>query len=102
MEAIFGTDPIMSKEGEVKVCDTLTTPKIIGLYFSMHDCAPCQDFTPLFAELYNEFNADGKVMEVVFCSGDKTPAEYDMYYAQQPWLALPKGDRRLGDIAKKF
>ena len=41
-------------------------------------------------------------MEVIFFSGDKTQAEYDMYYAEMPWLALPKGDPRLAVVAKKY
>lgn len=68
----------------------------------MHNCPPCRAFTPVFAELYNEINADGKVMEVVFCSGDKTQEEYDMYFGEQPWVALPRGDSRLMNLAKKF
>ena len=46
--------------------------KLLGLYFSMHDCPPCREFTPIFAELYNEVNENVKVMEVIFFSGDKT------------------------------
>ena len=72
MEALFGTDPIITKEGNQTAKEVFAEPKLIALYFTMHDCAPCLEFTPIFAELYNETNADGKVMEVVFCSADKT------------------------------
>ena len=68
----------------------------------MHNCPPCQEFTPIFADLYNETNADGKQFEVIFFSGDKTQEEYDKYYADMPWLALPRGDKRLPPIAKKL
>jgi len=30
--------------------------KLLGLYFSMHTCPPCREFTPLLAEIYNEVN----------------------------------------------
>ena len=30
--------------------------KILMLYFSMHTCPPCREFTPLLIELYNEYN----------------------------------------------
>ena len=30
--------------------------KFVALYFSMHDCPPCQAFTPVFSELYREVN----------------------------------------------
>ena len=41
-------------------------------------------------------------MEVIFLSGDKTQKEYDEYYGEMPWLALPKGDTRLPALAKKY
>ena len=68
----------------------------------MHDCAPCQQFTPVFTELYNEVNVDEKVIEVVYLSGDKTQAEYDDYYGKMPWLALPRGDPRIRNLAQKY
>lgn len=102
MEELFGTEPILSKKGEVKPVDALKDAKIVGIYFSMHNCPPCREFTPLFAELYNEINSDSKQMEVVFVSGDKTQEEFTMYYGEMPWLALPRGDARLPNLAKKF
>ena len=77
VEQFFDNGNLVSKTGEVHVTDALKDAKLIGLYFSMHDCAPCQQFTPVFAELYNELNVDEKVIEVVYLSGDKTQAEYD-------------------------
>ena len=44
--------------------------KLLMLYFSMHNCPPCREFTPLLVELYNEHNESEKVIEVVFFSGD--------------------------------
>ena len=102
MEELFGTTPLKTKSGEISPQDAFSGVKLIGVYFSMHNCPPCRAFTPVFAELYNEINADGKVMEVVFCSGDKTQEEYDMYFGEQPWVALPRGDSRLMNLAKKF
>lgn len=103
MEEIFGTDPIITKAGgEVLPNEAFTGAKFVCIYFSMHNCPPCREFTPIFAELYNETNADGKQFEVVFVSGDRTQEEYDKYYAEMPWLALPRGDKRTATIAKKF
>jgi len=39
---------------------------------------------------------------VVFVSGDKTQEEYEKYYDEMPWLALPFKDARLATLAKKF
>lgn len=102
IEELFGVDPILSKGGNTTAPEVCKDAKLIGLYFSMHNCPPCREFTPIFAELYNEINADGKVMEVIFLSGDKTQQEFDTYYGEMPWYALPKGDARLANIAKKY
>ena len=63
-------------ESSIKVKEVLEpTVKLIFLYFSMHDCAPCLEFTPLLADLYKE-QTPNKLFEVVFFSGDKTITEY--------------------------
>ena len=71
----------MFSDGESKVGGTATNvgqaidgnadAKLLFLYFSMHNCPPCREFTPLLVELYNEHNENGKVVEVVFMSGDQ-------------------------------
>ena len=102
MEELFGTAPLLSKNGEVSPADGLKDAKFVCVYFSMHNCPPCREFTPIFADLYKEINESGKVFEVVFVSGDKTQEEFELYYGEMPWLALPRGDSRLPPIAKKF
>ena len=102
VEELFGTANITSKSGPVNPVEAFKNAKLIGIYFSMHNCPPCRMFTPLFADIYNEVNSSEKVLEVIFLSGDKTQEEYDEYYGEMPWLALPKGDARLGPIAKKY
>ena len=39
---------------------------------------------------------------MVFLSGDKTQEEYDEYYGEMPWVALPKGADQLRPLAEKF
>ncbi len=102
VEELFGTTPVTSKAGPVNPVEAFKGAKLIAIYFSMHNCPPCRQFTPVFAELYKEINESEKVIEVIFLSGDKTQEEYDEYYGEMPWLALPKGDSRLPPIAKKF
>jgi len=69
----------------------------------MHNCPPCRECTALLGALYEEVNENEKVLEVVFCSGDKTDEEFDAYYAEMPWLALPRGKKKImGANAKKF
>ena len=76
--------------------------KVLGLYFSMHNCPPCREFTPILAELYNEVNESDKVFEVVFFSCDQTPEQYKEYFGEMPWLALPHADKRVRATAKTF
>lgn len=69
----------------------------------MHNCPPCREFTPLLAALYEEINEDEPVLEVIFFSGDKTEEEFDKYFAEMPWYALPREDKKIMmDNAKKF
>lgn len=102
-EELFGTAELVSKTGKVAPATAFADAKIVGIYFSMHNCPPCRQFTPVFAELYNEMLAAGdKSLAVVFCSGDKDEATYNEYYGEMPWEALPFKDPRMATLAKKF
>lgn len=70
MSNVKDTDP--SKQ--ITFGDMLTKekPKLLAIYYSMHNCPPCREFTPLLASLYEEINEDEKVMEIIFFSGDKS------------------------------
>jgi nucleoredoxin len=100
-EDLFGTAELLSKSGPILPSKAFESAKIVGIYFSMHNCPPCRQFTPVFAELYNELAGD-KTLEVVFCSGDKDVETYNEYYGEMPWLALPFKDARMASLAKKF
>ena len=76
--------------------------KLIMIYFSMHNCPPCREFTPLLVELYNEINESQKQIEIVFFSGDQDQNLYNEYFGEQPWLALPFKDPRMKAAAKHF
>lgn len=104
VEELFGTDGITSKAGgKVSPKEAFDKAKIVGIYFSMHTCPPCRQFTPIFAELYKEMHDSGNTdLAVIFCSGDKTEELYNEYYEEQPWHALPFKDPRLAQLAKKF
>lgn len=62
VEELLGTEPINSKNGPVNPIEAVQGYKLIAFYCSMHTCPPCREFTPIFAELYNELNADDKVI----------------------------------------
>lgn len=77
-----------SKNGEVGK-DSLAG-KHIALYFSAHWCPPCRKFTPVLIETYNAIKAKNPdQFEVIFVSSDNAESEFDEYFGEMPWLALP-------------
>jgi len=75
----------------------------VGLYFSAHWCPPCRGFTPKLAELYKAYKAKGLKFEIVFVSSDKDQSQFDDYFGEQPWLALPFDNRQAkAALSKKF
>ena len=79
---------LTGKAGSVQTSSV--SAEYVGIYFSAHWCGPCRSFTPKLAEFYNKFTKEspGK-LEIVFVSSDGTDAEFNSYYAEMPWLALP-------------
>lgn len=42
-------------------------------------------------------------MEIIFFSGDKTEEEFNNYFGDMPWLALPRDQRKIMmENAKRF
>ena len=105
-----GSDAVLLSDGTAKVGGTPTTVgqgftaenKIVMFYFSMHNCPPCREFTPLLVELYNDTNENRKQLECVFLSGDQDQNLYNEYFGEMPWLALPFKDERMKPAAKHF
>lgn len=87
MEGILG-QTLLSKSGPVPTSSLLSADLIL-LYFSAHWCPPCRGFTPKLAQFYNEVNASGHQIAVVFVSCDNSPAEFQGYYNEMPWLSVP-------------
>ncbi len=75
---------------------------LIAIYFSAHWCPPCKGFTPLFAEMYTKWRMEGKKFEVIFISLDNDETQFNTYYEVQPWLAVPYGEERVGNMLKLF
>mmetsp|Transcript_27818 Transcript_27818/g.64574 ORF Transcript_27818/g.64574 Transcript_27818/m.64574 type:complete len:427 (+) Transcript_27818:92-1372(+) len=63
--------------------------KIVGLYFSAHWCPPCRRFTPTLISLYNKLKDRNTNFELVFCSLDRSPDQYNEYTATMPWKCIP-------------
>ena len=62
MTSILGSSSDLLVKGVGKDQKTFTvgelepSAKLLMLYFSMHSCPPCREFTPLLIELYNDLN----------------------------------------------
>jgi len=76
---------------------------VIGLYFSAHWCPPCRGYTPKLAEKYNELKKDGKKIEIIFVSSDRSEKDAMAYYESHPWLLLDYSDRDMKSaLSAKF
>ena len=111
VKALLGASTDSLKEGGDKTKGgSLTTVgdvlkddlKVLMFYFSMHNCPPCREFTPLLAELYKDENESERNMEVIFFSGDPQEDVYNEYYGEMPWKAMPFKDARLKPIARQY
>merc|ERR1719247_3678577 len=93
---------LISAAGEVSTASALAG-KTVALCFSGHWCGPCRRFTPQLVELYKALREAGKDFEVVFVSSDRTQSDFDEYFGEMPWLALPFADRSgKKKLTKKF
>ena len=63
------------------------------LHLQAHWCPPCRAFTPQLAKTYKKLKAEGKNFEIIFVSSDKDEAQFNEYFAEMPWVALPYSER---------
>ena len=100
LEKILG-DKLLNGSGNVNT-STLNDVPAIAIYFSAHWCPPCKMFTPKLVKYYKEANASSKKLEVVFVSGDEEEEEFQDYFGEMPWLALPFDEEKSSDVMAKF
>mmetsp|Transcript_29510 Transcript_29510/g.47997 ORF Transcript_29510/g.47997 Transcript_29510/m.47997 type:complete len:416 (-) Transcript_29510:186-1433(-) len=94
-------DEFKGKEGTVG--RSVIEGKTLGIYFSAHWCGPCRGFTPTLAKVYNKLKEKGQNnFEVIFVSGDKSDSQFEEYYGEMPWLAIPYGDKRIDQLNQRF
>ena len=52
-------------------------------------CPPCRGFTPVLRKTYQLLTEQGKPFELVYISSDSSQSEFDEYYNDMPWMAVP-------------
>ena len=57
------------------------------MYFSAYWSPPDKAFTPTLVRAYGSYKRTD--VAVVFVSYDKDQADFDKYFGEMPWLALP-------------
>lgn len=100
MEALLGTT-LLGKSGPIATSSIQS--RFVLLYFSAHWCPPCRGFTPKLSMFYDAVNSSGSQVEIIYISRDKTPDQYNEYYSEMPWLALPYEDKtRIGELGARY
>jgi len=99
--ALFG-ETLRGKKGEIATEVALSGKAAVAIYFSAHWCPPCRGFTPALAKAYTQ-SLKAKGMEVVFVSSDRSDADFENYYNEMPWLAVPFAKREIKEkLSKRF
>lgn len=102
-EALFGEECTSLIKGEEEMAVSSLNGKVVGLYFSAHWCGPCRGFTPKLVEIYNKQKELGNEFEIVFCSSDQGQTDFDSYFKEMPWCAVPYKFRELkNELSTKF
>ena len=86
--ALFGP-ALLTKAGEQPTADMLAGKKHILVYFSAHWCPPCRGYTPTLSTAYFQSPKAGTDTAIIFVSSDRTETEFNEYYRDMSFYALP-------------
>ena len=104
-ESVFGPSLVTkSGSGTASVStEAHLAGKFVLIYFSAHWCPPCRGFTPELVTFYNNLKSKRSDFELVFVSSDQNDSQFNEYYGEMPWAALPFADRdRKNILSAKF
>ncbi|MEW5306755.1 MAG: hypothetical protein WDW36_009197 [Sanguina aurantia] len=101
---LLGDLLLLKSDGKVFSGDTSSLDgKYVALYFSAHWCPPCRGFTPKLRTMHSTLLSQGKAFEVVFVSSDQSLQQFEDYYAEMPWAAVPYSSSQLrAKISRHF
>ncbi|XP_022664529.1 nucleoredoxin-like protein 2 isoform X2 [Varroa jacobsoni] len=86
------------------LADVLNECDVVAIYFSAHWCPPCRMFTPVLADVYKQLKNQGKKLEVVFVSSDKTEDAMFAYMEEThgDWYAIKYNDAARSELGSHF
>ncbi|KAG7400850.1 hypothetical protein PHYBOEH_004061 [Phytophthora boehmeriae] len=82
-------EKLLTKDGLQDTDYKLAGKKVVGFYFSAFWCPPCRQFTPFLGAVYDDMVEHHPELEIIFVLSDRNPAQYQEYFSQMPFLALP-------------
>lgn len=85
---LLGTE-LATHDGVKPTAEVLQGKKAVLLYFSAHWCPPCRGFTPQLADKYRHTLQTRTDVEVVFVSSDRSHTDFQGYFSDMPWTAVP-------------
>mmetsp|Transcript_760 Transcript_760/g.1304 ORF Transcript_760/g.1304 Transcript_760/m.1304 type:complete len:849 (-) Transcript_760:1998-4544(-) len=91
---LLGTRLLQHDNEKVSSIETITALskcRLVAFYFSAHWCSPCKRFTPMLTEMYIQLKKSFPTygLEIVFVSSDRNSIEFQQYFNEMPWLAVP-------------
>jgi len=93
---------VQSKNGEVDLATAFAGKEAIAIYFSAHWCPPCKGFTSQLATFYTK-SLRSKGTEIIFVSSDRSEQDFQGYFNEMSWLAVPYSTRDIhAKLKKKF
>jgi nucleoredoxin len=94
---------VMEQDGDLVEFSSLKDKHVL-LYFSAHWCPPCRQFTPQLSKAYTKLKeARGDDFEIIFCSADDSQEEFNEYFGEMTFCALPYDDRQAKkDLSKSL
>ena len=84
-------------------CSLLSVPARVCIP-TLSQCPPCRKFTPMLHTLYDEVNEDGKKLEIIFVSSDKSAEEQGEYMQAMhgDWLRVNFGSDVRGKLKARY
>ena len=101
---LFADRQLVRSSGLLVSSDEALQNKVVALYFSAGWCPPCQHFTPVLADFYNDLKQNELPFEIVFVSSDKTAIDMEMYMKKchGDWFAVPFGNEMIKELKNRY